>query len=313
MKTSFTLVSSLVAVLSGGAFAACSSLDPSSPEIGVDPSTLIDADAEDTGPADTGPADTGPADSCAPETDDQLVAASCTGGKDCGALAVTDKCGAARTISCGVCGSDPGVACNAATNACECTGESDATLVASACTAVGKTCGSVAVTDRCGQSRTLACGTCDAASGATCNAATNTCSCVQGKYTCGNACVRNCLEGCVAAPTSCEDTKLCVSTCGGTSCAGKATECTTFSNANGRANVCKDLGVGGACASFSAACTTAANCGFTSSRATAVCIVGGAAAGECFYCGAPGSNGLACGGTRDGGVAVCNEATRICE
>lgn len=303
MKTSFTLVSSLVAVLVGGTFAACSSIDPVAPEIGVAPETTDDAgrDAAVDAGADSG--SDAEIDACAAETDAELATASCTGGKNCGDLTVTDGCGASRTVSCGTCGTtDAGVptACNTQTNTCECVPDSDADLVASECTAKNKNCGALTITDRCGATRTVACGACEGS--ATCGA-DNVCACSGGAYACGRGCVRNCLEGCATAPTSCEDKKRCVSACGGTTCAGRSATCTTFNATVGRADVCTDVVDGGACPSFSASCTTAANCGLSQPRAKAVCV-----SGQCFYCGAPGSDGLACGGT-----GTCNAATRSCQ
>jgi hypothetical protein len=300
MKTPHHLVASLLALAAASAFAACSSVDPSPAQIGVDPATL-----------DAG------VDACVGESNTELVKKACDdAGKECGTATVKDRCGVDQTVACGSFGGgcDQNSAtknfCNTATSTCECKdSRTDAEVVSAFCTASAKNCGDPGAKDRCGLARAGSCGTCDAASGAVCGASTNVCECSGGKYACGTTCVRNCLEGCSAAANACEDTKRCVTVCDGVACsAGHTAACTTFSRPTGRSQVCTDLPDGGACATFSAACTTAADCGFTASRAIAVCVLGDAGPGECFYCGAPGTNGLPCGG-----VGTCVAATRTCQ
>ncbi|MBX3274971.1 MAG: hypothetical protein KF729_32200 [Sandaracinaceae bacterium] len=89
---------------------------------------------------------------CAPESDAQLCTAAST---SCGTIEAVDRCGVARTPSCGSC--TPPMTCGETTpGRCGCTPESVETL----CAARGATCGTVRVTDRCGATRDVSCGTC---------------------------------------------------------------------------------------------------------------------------------------------------------
>lgn len=294
MKISTSLVCSLLAVIAAGSFAACSSVDPVAPQIGVDPASLEDA-----------------GDACTGESNTELAAKGCTDGKNCGNVTVRDVCGVDRQVSCGNCNSAASEVCNTDTNKCECRDtRTDAEVVSAACTTAGRNCGALSANDLCGKARTGDCGTCDAASGATCGAA-GVCECSTGKYACGTTCVRNCLEGCASAANACEDTKRCVAACNGVACsAANTTVCTTFLRQAGRSQVCTSVADGGTCAPFSAACGTATDCGFSAARANAVCVGGNgdAGTGECFYCGAANTNGLPCGDGR-----TCVAAARACQ
>jgi hypothetical protein len=94
--------------------------------------------------------------SCSLESDVALCAQE---GRECGETTVTDKCGDTRTITCGTCeapltcggGGQPGMC---GQDACE--PESDQTL----CADNGRLCGELTVTDGCGESRTIPCGSC---------------------------------------------------------------------------------------------------------------------------------------------------------
>jgi hypothetical protein len=292
MKISTSLVCSLVAVLAAGSFAACSSVDPVAPQIGVDPASL----------------DAGEEDACIGESNTELAAKGCTDGKNCGNVTVTDTCGVAREVSCGNCNSAASEVCNTQTNTCECRDtRSDSEIVSAACTAGSRNCGALTANDLCGKPRTGDCGSCDTAAGANCGGG-GVCECTVGKYACGTTCVRNCLEGCATGPNSCEDTKRCVSACTSTSCAGKTTACTAYLSATGRSEVCTAVADGGACATVVPSCTTANDCGFTNARKNAVCVTGDGGAGECFYCGAANTNGLPCGGGQ-----TCVAAARACQ
>ncbi len=278
MKLSLPTLLSLVAVTAGGAFAACQSIEPVEADIGVDPATLVD----DAGPELDAAVDAGP------ELDAAVDAAV-----DAGDTAVDAAVDAGDTAE-------------------ACAPETDAALLARECTDKNLNCGDVVVTDRCGASRTVSCGTCDSASGAACGA-DNLCFASGGKYACGRVAVRNCQEGCVAAQQSCDDTKRCVVTCGGTSCAGKATSCATFSPPFGSSLTCSDVADGGACPPMTKTCTTGSDCGLTNPRQLAVCINLDGGVGTCAYCGAAGSNGLACGAVTDAGSTTCNQTTRSCQ
>jgi hypothetical protein len=316
MKTSHSLVASLLALTAASVFAACSSVEPTPAQIGVDPES-IDAGSD----ADS--------DACAPESPTELVKKACDDvGKECGTATITDRCGGVQNVACGSFGggcdqtSTTKNFCNAATSKCECKdSRTDAEVVRAACTAGARNCGDPGAKDNCGVTRAGSCGICDAASGATCGAA-GVCGCTNAAATglaflCENRCVRNCLESCETAPNTCGENNQCVSACSAATCAGRADVCTTFVNSVGRSLTCTALPDGGACAPFSAPCSATPNsqgqtlgqqCGLTRPRAKAVCVLGDAGPGECFYCGAPGTNGLPCGG---GGT--CIAASRACQ
>ena len=290
MKISISLVCSLALALAAGSFSACSSVDPIAPQIGEDPN------------ADAGE------DACVGESNTELAAKGCTDGKNCGNVTVKDVCDVDREVSCGNCNSAASEVCNSATNTCECLDtRSDAVVVAAACTAEGRNCGARTVNDLCGKARAGDCGTCNTGSGAACGTG-GVCECTGGEYACGTSCVRNCLEGCSTGPNACEDSKRCVTSCTSSTCPGKTTSCTAFLPATGRSSVCTAVADGGACANVVPACTTAADCGFTAARKNAVCVIGDGGTGECFYCGAPNTGGLACGASG----TTCTSGTRAC-
>ncbi|MGC4119976.1 MAG: hypothetical protein QM765_36435 [Myxococcales bacterium] len=119
---------------------------------------------------------------CTPETDAAFCARQ---GKDCGQVAGSDNCGAARTVaSCGTCPS--GKSCGAGSpgtgNVCgtgTCTPETDEAF----CARQGRDCGQVAGSDNCGAARTVAsCGTCP--SGKSCGAGNPGTANVCGTGTC---------------------------------------------------------------------------------------------------------------------------------
>lgn len=91
---------------------------------------------------------------CTAETDAEL----CTrAGAECGQASVTDRCGVARTVSCGTCTSPESCGGGGTANACGCASETDAAF----CARQGKSCGTVTGQDNCGVTRTVAsCGTC---------------------------------------------------------------------------------------------------------------------------------------------------------
>ncbi|MGI5865588.1 MAG: WD40/YVTN/BNR-like repeat-containing protein, partial [Myxococcales bacterium] len=91
---------------------------------------------------------------CTPETDLAL----CTRmGKNCGPLVAFDNCEGSRSVaSCGECTLPETCGGGGATGVCGCTAETNAQL----CAALGRECGSATTTDRCGQQRTLSCGSC---------------------------------------------------------------------------------------------------------------------------------------------------------
>ena len=311
MKTSSPVRPSLVGLAAVGAllpfaalatFAACSSVEPIAAVHGDPPTEeVVDAGV----------------DACVPLENSALRAEKCALGdgamRECGTLSVEDNCGAVRSVDCGQCDPDAAAAnvCNAATGRCECSdSRSDLQVLADSCAAQQLTCGEVTPSDRCGKARAAgSCGSCG--DGATCTS--NKCTCATAattglKFLCGKKCVRTCLEGCEAAPIDCQGEKnTCVAACSG-NCDGKATKCTTFQLTTGRADLCFDLPDGGSCPLFSAPCTTAQNCGFTAQRKNAVCVIGDAGTGECFYCGAPGTNGQPCGAAGE----TCVAAARTC-
>jgi len=290
MKISTSLVCSLVAAIAAGSFAACSSVDPVAPQIGVDPNFDAGQDA------------------CVGESNTELAAKGCTDGKNCGNVTVKDVCGVDRQVSCGNCNTAASEACNTDTNKCECRDtRSDAEIVGAACTTAGRNCGAFTANDLCGKARTGDCGSCNTASGASCGSG-GVCECSGGQYACGTSCVRNCLEGCASAPSACEDSKRCVASCTSSTCPGKTTSCTAFLPATGRSEVCTAVADGGACASVSVACTTAADCGFSAARKNAVCVLRDGGAGECFYCGAPNTDQLPCGDSSK----TCAISARAC-
>jgi hypothetical protein len=89
---------------------------------------------------------------CVAETDLQLCFSA---GAQCGSITARDNCGTTRTVQCGGCTN--GAQCGAyGPNLCQCIPEDDATL----CTHANAQCGSLTVTDNCGTSRTVDCGTC---------------------------------------------------------------------------------------------------------------------------------------------------------
>jgi CubicO group peptidase (beta-lactamase class C family) len=153
--------------------------------------TVIDAGSPDAGPTDAGPEDAGPPDAgpCVSESSTELCLAA---NRACGIYSTIDNCGLARSVNCGSCGSNATCDPSTFTCACEsgftgdgytctCEPESDSDL----CTAWAATCGTPALVDNCGNTRTPACGTCG--SNASCNASSS-CGCDPGftgdGYTC---------------------------------------------------------------------------------------------------------------------------------
>ena len=100
---------------------------------------------------------------CEAESDQTL----CTNhGRQCGELTTTDACGESRTVSCGTCTPPDSCGGGGETGVCGqgvCEPESDEAL----CTNLGRECGQTVTTDACGQSRTVACGSCSL--GSTCS------------------------------------------------------------------------------------------------------------------------------------------------
>jgi len=97
-------------------------------------------------------------------------------GKDCGAVAGTDKCGAARTVaSCGACAAPKTCGGGGTPNVCGCA-ETDADF----CKRLGKDCGGVTGTDKCGAARTVAsCGSCAAPKTCGGGGTPNVCGCTD--------------------------------------------------------------------------------------------------------------------------------------
>jgi hypothetical protein len=172
----------------------------------------------------TGDGHTCAAVGCVPETDAAFCARF---GKDCGAFAAADSCGAGRTASCGgSCASGEPCGGGGTPNVCgaapACVPETDAVF----CARSGKNCGSFAGTDNCGAARTTSCGT-PCAAGQTCGGGgvSNVCgaaACVP--ETDAALCARfgkNCgsfaaTDNCSAARTaSCGTTCATGQTCGG--------------------------------------------------------------------------------------------------
>lgn len=113
---------------------------------------------------------------CINETD----ATFCTrNGAECGSVSARDNCSDMRTVTCGTCA--PGT-CQSDNTCSECQPETDQELCEAAAGAGNTPCGDLTTTDRCGVSRTIACGTC--ATGEDCNA--NACNCPV--PACGDQC-----------------------------------------------------------------------------------------------------------------------------
>ncbi len=95
-------------------------------------------------------------DVCEPETDAELCAEL---GRDCGNTIQADSCGDSRTISCGTC--TPPESCGGGGVAGECgQGVCEPETDAELCSNLGKDCDEISATDRCGETRTVDCGTC---------------------------------------------------------------------------------------------------------------------------------------------------------
>jgi hypothetical protein len=77
-------------------------------------------------------------------------------GAECGELSAADNCGQPRRAACGTCAGVEVCGAGGQANRCGCVPEQDAEL----CARRGAACGSVTVRDRCGATRTVACGTC---------------------------------------------------------------------------------------------------------------------------------------------------------
>ncbi len=123
---------------------------------------------------------------CVPESTTALCAKA---NLSCGAASLFDRCGAVHDIaSCGGCA--VGQQCSAS-GTCVCVPETNAEL----CTAAGRTCGPLTVTDRCGTARTIgACGaacatnyTCSAAGKCACSGETDLAFCTRMGKACGSA------------------------------------------------------------------------------------------------------------------------------
>jgi hypothetical protein len=96
-------------------------------------------------------------------------------GKNCGLVTARDTCGRQRTEDCGLCSGNDVCGGGGVPNVCACVPESNATL----CQAAGKNCDAVEVTDRCGVTRTVSCGTCQAPQTCGGGGSANVCACVS--------------------------------------------------------------------------------------------------------------------------------------
>lgn len=128
-----------VCLESGGVFfggRSCVELNQSDMSV-ADMSVDLTADTDTEGP-------------CVGEVDRELCEAS---GATCGEIQVFDRCGASRTVACGLCRSIE--ACT--DNACVCVPETNEEF----CASQGKNCGMFEGQDRCGEAREVDCGTCE--------------------------------------------------------------------------------------------------------------------------------------------------------
>jgi len=146
----------------------------------------------------------------------------------CGTL--TNKCG--KSVGCGGCAN--GFMCTGANLCCE----TDATL----CAQKGATCGTINVTDSCGQARSPSCGACGGAT-PRCNPANHQCVQCLVDGDCPNGTAPLCLSnqcGCGMAGVVCDQNSICSTydqfgTCKGqpgTACQGPG-ECASFACENG--------------------------------------------------------------------------------
>lgn len=97
----------------------------------------------------------GPDETCEAEADEAFCSRH---GKNCGPFSGVDNCGQARTAVCGACGEDEtcGVTTPFVCGPTPCEPEP----VQALCQGLGKNCGTVTATDRCGDTRDIQCGTC---------------------------------------------------------------------------------------------------------------------------------------------------------
>ncbi len=156
--------------------------------------------------------------SCSSETNSQF----CTRlGAACGPISGVDSCGQTRNVaSCGSCTGSTTCGGGGTANQCGCTPQTDAVL----CAARGKDCGSLTVTDNCGATRTLACGSCGGVSTCGGGGTANVCGCTA--ETNATFCTRVGAQcGAVTAADNCGATRT-VSSCG--ACTNPAT-CTPSS------------------------------------------------------------------------------------
>lgn len=95
-------------------------------------------------------------------------------GAQCGAVSGTDTCGQPRNVAnCGNCSTPKTCGGGGAANQCGCTSQSDAVL----CAARAKDCGTLTLTDNCGATRTISCGTCAGTSTCGGGGVANVCGC----------------------------------------------------------------------------------------------------------------------------------------
>jgi hypothetical protein len=271
-------------------------------------------------------------DACVAESDGALTQSLC-GARVCGTVQGDDNCGASRSVSCGVCGASQ--ACSAA-GACDCAGETTPQLVSANC-GVGS-CGDKVVTDRCGGSRTINCGSTCAGTGQTCGggdpgvATANVCGCTPesalafctrygkdcGSITaadnCGN--LRSAVAcGSCAAPQTCAGAGVPnVCGCMPTNCVALGANCDSVGDGCGGTLSC------GTCSGTGVTCGGAGRanvCGCTPESEASLCSRLGVQCGSTSgtdncgtarsvsNCGACTGPGQTCGGGNPGAPNVC--------
>jgi hypothetical protein len=233
---------------------------------------------------------------CTPETDVEFCTAA---GKDCGSFSGTDRCGNARSATCGpvICSGARTCGGGGTPNVCSCGAESDAQF----CVRLGKNCDVVTGVDNCGTNRTVNCGTC--AGGARCGAdgVANVCSgCVpqtdaafcaaQGK-SCGQFSGNdNCGRPRTAACGQCSGRESC--------------------GAGGVLNVCGCMPESDVtfCAGVGATCgaqTELDNCGVQRTRNCGTCLAPSTCGG--------GTAPKSCGCTPETAMALCTRLAKDCD